>query len=92
MVGGTASVRGEDSRYQQDISRQLDETLDNMASILAASRVSGPGATPTSLHAYSDIRVYYKHAFDRIRDRIRGAPEFSLRRRGGVDPCPHLSR
>ncbi len=65
MVGGTASVRGEDSRYQQDISRQLDETLDNMASILEASRVSGPGATPTSLHAYSDIRVYYKHAFDR---------------------------
>ena len=66
MVGGTASVRGEDSRYRKDISRQLDETLDNMTSILAASCVSDSDHAPASLHAYSDIRVYYKHSFDRI--------------------------
>lgn len=66
MVGGTASVRGEDSRYQKDISRQLDETLDNLTSILAASCVSGSDAAAEPLHAYSDIRVYYKHSFDRI--------------------------
>ena len=65
MVGGTASVRGEDSRYQKDISRQLGETLDNMTSILAASCPSDPDAASASLHAYSDIRIYYKHSFDR---------------------------
>ena len=62
----TASVRGEDSRYRKDISRQLDETLDNMTSILAASCVSDSDHAPASLHAYSDIRVYYKHSFDRM--------------------------
>lgn len=66
MVGGTASVSGEDSRYQDDLSRQLDETFRNMSSILAASSASpSDGSQALSLGAYSDIRIYYKNQNDR---------------------------
>lgn len=65
MVGGTASVRGEDSRYQGNLSMQLDETLGNMSSIITASSTSRSTEIKPSLSAYSDIRVYYKHQSDR---------------------------
>ena len=65
LVGGTASVRGEDSLFSGDLAGQLNETLSNMVSILGASARHGSTTATPTLSWYSDIRVYYKHEVDR---------------------------
>lgn len=62
LVGGTASIVGEESVHQGDLARQADETLTNMAVLLRAA--AGEPALETAdratvLARYLDVRVYY---------------------------------
>ena len=65
LVGGTASVRGENSMFSGDLRGQLNETLNNLVSILGASYCDSPTTATPSLSWYSHIRVYYKNEGDR---------------------------
>lgn len=65
LVGGTASVRGEQSMHEADLSAQIDETLENLASLLRAAvdqcddlRISG------DLAAFDELRVYHSRSAD----------------------------
>jgi hypothetical protein len=44
LIGGTASIVGEDSRHDIDVAAQLEETLLNLASVVAAARGLGEPA------------------------------------------------
>jgi hypothetical protein len=67
LVGGTASIQGEESVHTSSLSRQLDETLTNLASVLAAAYAKAAASTNTAapgervrwLGLYRDLRVYY---------------------------------
>ena len=50
LVGGTASVRGEDSVHHDDVGAQVEETLDNIEAVLEAAwrRLEAPPATAIS--------------------------------------------
>ena len=59
MIGGTASVRGEDSVHVGDLARQLEETAENLSALLAAAfKIDG------KLSRLSRLRVYYVHSHD----------------------------
>lgn len=56
LVGGTASIVGEDSQHEHDVDAQLDETLSNLAALIDAAVEA-----PESRHPLSrlfDLRVY----------------------------------
>jgi enamine deaminase RidA (YjgF/YER057c/UK114 family) len=56
LVGGTASIVGEDSMHVDDVDRQLEETLKNLEALIdAAAERSAPGA---ALSRLLDLRVY----------------------------------
>jgi chorismate lyase/3-hydroxybenzoate synthase len=55
LVGGTASVRGEDSVYFGDLSQQLDETFVNLGALVSAAR---PGSNGVALSHYRELRAY----------------------------------
>ena len=62
LVGGTASVRGEDSVHIDDLAAQLRETFVNLASLIGAA--AGKKLTPGTkldrwLAAFRELRVYY---------------------------------
>ena len=61
LVGGTASIRGEESIYDQDLAGQFQETLANLSSLLTAA-----GAVPggESLAALREVRVYHRDESD----------------------------
>jgi chorismate lyase/3-hydroxybenzoate synthase len=62
LVGGTASVRGEDSVHVGCIKSQLDEILDNLKSLAeSAIRLSG---MPKAIARFFDLRAYFVHAED----------------------------
>jgi chorismate lyase/3-hydroxybenzoate synthase len=54
MIGGTASVRGENSVHVGDLVRQLEETARNLSALLAAAF-----KTDGKLSHLSRLRVYY---------------------------------
>ncbi len=56
FVGGTASVRGEDSMHIGDLDQQTAETIANLDSLLQAAG--------TTQAAFSDLRVYYPRPAD----------------------------
>ena len=63
MVGGTASVRGEDSHHDGDLRRQLDETLYNLAAVVRAAEGEpcahlSPEEVRALLRRYGELRVY----------------------------------
>lgn len=63
LVGGTASVRGEESCHQRDLRRQLDETLYNLAAVVRAGDGSScPSLSPeevrSSLRRFQELRIY----------------------------------
>ena len=61
LVGGTASVRGEDSMHLEDLAKQLDETFANLASIAAAAAGwidDGNGHPRPALARFRDLRAY----------------------------------
>jgi hypothetical protein len=60
FVGGTASVRGEESVYVGDVRKQFGETLDNLAALLQAAtndETAGP-------HLFKEVRVYHLQSED----------------------------
>ncbi len=60
LVGGTASVRGEDSVHPGDLDAQLEETFENLEEVLrSAVRACGVGAL-----RYADLRVHVPRAED----------------------------
>lgn len=67
LVGGTASIRGETSVHQADLVAQIDETLENLASLVRAAaghldeaRASG------DLDIFRELRVYYPRRADGV--------------------------
>ncbi|HEX7185757.1 MAG TPA: pteridine-dependent deoxygenase like protein [Thermoanaerobaculia bacterium] len=62
LVGGTASIVGEESVHLGDLARQTDETLANLAVLLLAA-AGEPAMEATDraavLARYRDVRVYY---------------------------------
>ncbi len=63
LVGGTASIVGEDSRHDGDIDAQLKETLRNVAAVIAAAqRADRADAAP--LATLTDVRAYVMRPSD----------------------------
>ena len=56
LVGGTASVRGEDSVHAGDLASQLEETIENLAAVV---RSVLPGGDDDALGCYRELRVYH---------------------------------
>jgi chorismate lyase/3-hydroxybenzoate synthase len=69
LIGGTASIIGEDSHHARDPRRQAHETFDNLAQLVAsasarvhaAAAVETPMLPPVAdpLDALTDLRVYF---------------------------------
>jgi chorismate lyase/3-hydroxybenzoate synthase len=57
LIGGTASVVGEDSRHAGDLDAQLDETLLNIESLVKAAN-GGATDRDLPLEGLVDVRVY----------------------------------
>jgi len=57
LIGGTASIVGEDSRHARDTAGQLGETLENLAAVVAAATPSLPSHAPALEHLV-DVRAY----------------------------------
>jgi chorismatase FkbO-like protein len=74
MVGGTASIRGEDSMHAGDLGAQVDETLANLASVVAAAW-GGGAADERALGRYRHLRAYHRREGDRaaVESRMRAA-------------------
>ncbi|MDB5304550.1 MAG: hypothetical protein JWM97_2099 [Phycisphaerales bacterium] len=73
FVGGTASIRGEDSIHPQSLVRQTQETFDNLAHLIrAADRASGgaedfsAGERAEWLERFRELRVYHMREADRL--------------------------
>jgi len=73
LVGGTASIQGEESVHTASPTRQLDETLTNLASVLAAAHSKAASANGNGfaggdparwLGLYRELRVYYPRPED----------------------------
>jgi chorismate lyase / 3-hydroxybenzoate synthase len=71
LVGGTASITGEESRHVGNLEAQARETFRNLASVVAAA---GCGAVPETtggeslaplLAAFRELRIYYTRPADR---------------------------
>lgn len=72
LVGGTASVVGEDSVHDRCLDRQLRETLLNLAAVVHAGGapagepdLSGDDLVAGLMHRYRHLRVYYVRDEDR---------------------------
>jgi chorismate lyase/3-hydroxybenzoate synthase len=74
MVGGTASIRGEESMHEGDLAAQVDETLANLASVVAAAW-SGRTEGRAALARYRHLRAYHRREADRgeVEARMRAA-------------------
>jgi len=64
MVGGTASIRGEESMHETDLAAQMDETLANLASVVGAAWSERPEAS-AALARYRHLRAYHRREADR---------------------------
>jgi chorismate lyase/3-hydroxybenzoate synthase len=56
LIGGTASVVGEDSRHAGQFDRQLEETLLNLEALIRTADENSDGGA--ALHRLVDLRVY----------------------------------
>lgn len=68
LVGGTASVRGEETVHVGDLAGQLDETFRNLSALVEVSleRLGGPApAVGDPLQRYRHLRIYYRREVDR---------------------------
>jgi chorismate lyase / 3-hydroxybenzoate synthase len=70
LVSGTASVVGHASMHPGDLLAQLDETLRNIDSLIAAARLRRPALGP-ALGGDSVLKVYVRHRADA--DAVAGA-------------------
>jgi hypothetical protein len=90
LVGGTASIKGEDSLHRTDLAQQLSETLTNLASVVqTAHRKFKPDAHHPQEHwldCYREVRVYYPRPVDAdaletaVRDAFAPACRIEMRR------------
>jgi hypothetical protein len=72
LVGGTASIRGEESLYLGDIGRQTSETFHNLAHLVRAAMEPGVGNAPELtdqdarrwMALFRELRVYYPREAD----------------------------
>ncbi len=71
LIGGTASIVGEDSRHAGDIAAQLHETLLNIATVISVAN-GAADVTWTSLAALTDVRAYVVRPEDApvVRERL----------------------
>jgi chorismate lyase / 3-hydroxybenzoate synthase len=60
LVGGTASIKGEESHHAGDLSAQVQETLENLSSLIQAA---APGQTHP-LESFRELRVYHPRTED----------------------------
>lgn len=65
LVGGTASIVGEDSRHDRDARQQALETFENLAELIGEARrqITGeqpeePAAARAAFDAFTELRVY----------------------------------
>jgi chorismate lyase / 3-hydroxybenzoate synthase len=64
LVGGTASIVGEESLHDRDARQQALETFENLAELVAAARrqiagaVTGSDAPRAAFDAFTELRVY----------------------------------
>lgn len=62
LVGGTASIVGEDSRHERDARQQALETFENLAELIAAARRQiadeQPAGARAAFDAFTELRVY----------------------------------
>jgi chorismate lyase / 3-hydroxybenzoate synthase len=74
MVGGTASIRGEESMHEDDLGRQVDETLANLASVVSSAWAGAPGEA-AALARYRHLRAYHRREADRavVEARLKAA-------------------
>ena len=61
LIGGTASIVGEDSRHASDPTAQTEETLANLAALVISA--GGQPSTPP-LHCLRDVRVHVSRCAD----------------------------
>jgi len=71
LVGGTASVRGEDSVHAGDFHAQAEQTLQNLSTLVAAAIQGTDGAEgdrkcPDPLGLFRSLRVYHPRAENRL--------------------------
>ena len=64
LVGGTASIRGEESMHEGELAAQVDETLANLASVAAAAWGEALDQA-TALARYRHLRAYHRREADR---------------------------
>jgi chorismate lyase/3-hydroxybenzoate synthase len=67
LVGGTASVRGEDSTHLDDLPAQCNETFLNLAALVAAAahqKLSARVKLSRWLSTFTELRVYYPNRAD----------------------------
>lgn len=63
LIGGTASIVGEDSRHAGDPEGQVNETLTNLRAVIAAARGAGESAAG-DITRLTDARVYVPRSSD----------------------------
>ncbi len=77
LVGGTASIVGEDSVHRGNLERQTDETLTNLAVLVraAAGEPFREEDRAAALARYREVRVYYPDPdrLDDLQDLLEGA-------------------
>jgi len=64
LIGGTASILGEDSVHIGDVDAQLHETLRNIAALIAAARADSMESAKALLARLSSLRIYIRDAAD----------------------------
>ena len=60
LIGGTASIVGEDSVHPGNVDAQVDETQRNMSALIAAARGAANEPMEASLARMTDVRVYIR--------------------------------
>jgi chorismate lyase/3-hydroxybenzoate synthase len=79
LVGGTASIRGEESLHLGSLAMQMRETLTNLAAVVESAHVRAGDETRRGeagwLQTYQELRVYYPRAADAgpLAAMVRGA-------------------
>ena len=64
LVGGTASIRGEESVHVGDLRAQTLETFENLAALVRSAARNGSDAA-AGLNAFRDLRVYHYRDADK---------------------------
>ena len=79
LLGGTASVVGEETRHPGDLTAQLDETLANLSALITAGLPRAPG--PVALQETDPLSPIRSAVVYHVRERDRDTIERRLRAR-----------